>query len=191
MQQAQKAYGLMPDDSPLDRKKLIDVFDHIVEAELEIFVYHEVGESRENLLNSSQLKKIIGAYPGTAIELLARAVKDILADTHPAALLPHIIAREKKSSLGFYLAFLDGMRKLLCPEVNEAGRKLWESGAWPLVQDAVAECRRRSQEIACRFLDMNRRLDKGDSPAVVRRWAEKKILAPLGLQVATGKKKAT
>jgi hypothetical protein len=184
MQQALKAYGLMLDDSSLDRQKLIDIFDRIVDAELDIFVYHEVGESRENLLSSSQLKKIIGAYPGTAIELLARAVKDILADTHPAGLLPHIIARKKKSSLGFYLAFLDGMRKLLCTEVNEAGRDFWESGAWPLLRDAVAECRRRNEEIAYRFLDMNQRLARGDSPAAVRRWAEKKILAPLGLQVA-------
>jgi hypothetical protein len=191
MQQALKAYGLMPDDSPLDRKKLIDTFDRIIDAELEIFVYHEVGESRESLLSSSQLKKIIGAYPGTAIELVARSVKDILADTHPVGLLPHIIAKEKKSSLGFYLSFLDGMRKLLGANVNEAGRNFWDSGAWTPVRDAVAECRRRNEEIACRFLDMNRRLDKGESPALVRRWAEKNILAPLGLQVPAVDEKAT
>lgn len=191
MQQALKTYGLMADDSSFDRNKLIDTFERIVDAELEIFVYHEVGESRENLLTSSQLKKIIGAYPGTAIELLARAVKDILADTHPAGLLPHIVAREKKSSLGFYLAFLDGMRKLLCREVNEAGRDFWESGSWSQVRDAVAECRLRNEAIAHRFLDMNRRLDRGDSPGAVRRWAENKLLAPLGLMVPAGEEKAT
>ncbi len=191
MQQALKAYGLMPDNSPLDRKQLIDIFDCIVDEELEIFIYHEVGESRENLLSSSQLQKIIGAYPGTAIELLSRSVKDILADTHPAGLLPHIIGREKKSSLGFYLAFLDGMRKLLCATVNEAGRDFWDSGDWTLVLDAVAECRRTNEEIACSLLDMNRRLERGESPAAVKRWAEKNVLAPLGLEVPARKGKAT
>jgi hypothetical protein len=183
MQQALGAYGLMKGGCSLDREKLISIFDHMVDKELEIFIYHEVGESQENLLDSSKLKKIIAAYPASALELLARAVKDILADTHPLGLLNHIIGMERKSSLGFYMSFLDGMRKLLCPGLNEASRNFWDNGDWSLLQNAVIECRQENEAIAYKLRDMNQRLEQGESHEKVRRWAEKNVLAPLGLQV--------
>jgi len=185
IQQALAGYGLIKDGSILDRQKLLETFDHIVEEELEIFIYHEVGESQENLLDSNVLKRIIGAYPASALELLARAVKDILADTHPKGLLSHIVAREKKSSLGFYIAFLDGMRKLLCPELNEAGKRFWESGDWSMLRNARQECRDKNEAIASRLQDLCRGLDNGESPDELGDWAEKNILGPLGLQMPT------
>ena len=128
MQQALACYGLIEDSCFFDREKLIEIFDIIIDQELEIFIYHEVGESQKSSLNSKVLKKIISAFSGSALELVARAVKDILADTHPKGLLGHILAREKKSSLGFYVSFLDGMRKHLFPEIAEASQQFWKSG---------------------------------------------------------------
>jgi hypothetical protein len=141
MQQALGIYDLMKEDCTLDREKLIAVFDAIVEQELEIFIYHEVGESQENLLTSNVLKKIIAAYPASVLELLARSVKDVLADTHPRGLLSHKVSQEKKSSLGFYMSFLDGMRKLLCAELTEASKVFWDNGNWSLLQRAIMKCR--------------------------------------------------
>ena len=182
MQQALAAFGLIKEGS-LDRKKLISVFDEIVEKELEIFIYHEVGESQVNMLTSQVLKKIISAYPASALELVARAVKDVLADTHPKGLLSHITDKEKKSSLGFYISFLDGMRKLLCPELTEAGKRFWDSGDWSLLHEARLACREKNEAIAVKFLDLSQRLDNGEPPEKLRSWAEKTVLAPLGIQV--------
>jgi hypothetical protein len=133
-------------------------------------------------LNSKVLKKIISAFPGSALELVARAVKDILADTHPKGLLGHILAREKKSSLGFYVSFLDGMRKHLFPEISEASQQFWKSGDWSLIEKARKESRTRNEEIAGRLQQLSQRLDK-DSPEKNQIWVEKNVLAPLGLQV--------
>jgi hypothetical protein len=191
MQQALRAYGLMKEGCSLDREKLIAVFDAIVEEELEIFIYHEVGESQENMLDSNVLKKTIAAYPASALELLARAVKDILADTHPRGLLSHIVGMEKKSSLGFYMSFLDGMRKFLCPELNEAGKAFWDTGDWSVLQKAITACRAKNEKIAAGFQDLSQRLDQGESPERVRHWAEKNLLAPLGLQVPDREAAAT
>jgi hypothetical protein len=191
MQQALAAYGFMKDGCSLKREKLISVFDDIVEEELEIFIYHEVGESQENLLSAKALKKIIAAYPASVLELLARAVKDILADTHPLGLLSHIVGMEKKSSLGFYIAFLDGMRKHLCPGLNEAGKVFWANGDWMSLQMTIMECRRKNETIAEKLLDLSQRLDQGESPEKVRGWAEKNILAPLGLQMPAREEEAT
>lgn len=182
MQQALAEYGFMKDGCTLDRKKLIERFDDIVDEELEMFIYHEVGESQENFLDSEVLQKIIGAYPASALELLARAVKDILADTHPRGLLNHIVAEYKKSSLGFYISFLDGMRKHLCPELNEAGKRFWDNGDWSLLQKAVTECREKNEAIAGKLRDLSHKLDNGESPETLQDWAEQNLLAPLGLQ---------
>ena len=190
MQQALASYGLIKEGS-LDRKKLISVFDNIVEEELEIFIYHEVGESQENMLTSQVLKKIISAYPASALELVARAVKDVLADTHPKGLLSHIAVKEKKSSLGFYISFLDGMRKLLCPELTEAGKRFWDSADWSLLYEARLACREKNEAIAVKFLDLSQRLDNGEPPEKLRSWAEKTVLAPLGIQVPDREETAT
>ena len=183
MQQALACYGLIKDGCSCDREKLIDVFDTIIDQELEIFIYHEVGESQKNLLDNDALKKIISAFPASALELLARAVKDILADTHPKGLFGHILAREKKSSLGFYVSFLDGMRKLLCPEINEASEQFWKNGDWSLIEKARIACRSKIEGIAEELQNMCIRLDRGESPDELRGWADKNILAPLGLHV--------
>ena len=183
MQQALACYGLIKDGCSCDREKLIDVFDTIIDQELEIFIYHEVGESQKNLLDKDALKKIISAFPASALELLARAVKDILADTHPKGLFGHILAREKKSSLGFYVSFLDGMRKLLCPEINEASEQFWKNGDWSLIEKARIACRSKIEGIAEELQNMCIRLDRGESPDELRGWADKNILAPLGLHV--------
>lgn len=190
MQQALACYGLIEDSCFFDREKMIEIFDIIIDQELEIFIYHEVGESQKNSLNSKVLKKVISAFPGSALELVARAVKDILADTHPKGLLGHILAREKKSSLGFYVSFLDGMRKHLFPEIAEASQQFWKSGDWSLVEKARKESRTRNEEIAGRLQQLCQRLDK-DSPEKNQIWAEKNVLAPLGLQVAARSQGAT
>jgi hypothetical protein len=183
MQQALACYGLIKDGCSLDREKLVDIFDSIVDQELDIFIYHEVGESQKSLLDSDVLKKIISAFPASALELVARAVKDILADTHPEGLLGHILAREKKSSLNFYVSFLDGMRKLLCPEINEASKQFWENGDWALIEKARNACRIKIEGIADELQYMCIRLDRGESPDELREWADKNILAPIGLHV--------
>jgi hypothetical protein len=169
MRQALACYGLIKDACSFDREKLIDVFDTIIDQELEIFIYHEVGESQKSPLDSDVLKKIISTFPASALELVARAVKDILA-------------KEKKSSLGFYVSFLDGMRKLLCPEIIEVSKQFWENGDWTLIEKARLECRKKNEEIAARLQVLSQRLEK-ESPEKLQIWAEKNVLAPLGLHV--------
>jgi len=182
MQQALACYNLISEGCSFGRDKLIDTFDSIIDQELEIFIYHEVGENQENLLGNEVLKKIISAFPASALELVARAVKDILADTHSKGLLGHILAKERKSSLGFYVSFLDGMRKLLCPEIVEASKQFWKNGDWALIEKARMECRKKNKEIGARLQVLSQRIDR-EPLEKLQIWAEKNVLAPLGLHV--------
>ena len=191
MQQALACYGLVRDACVLDREKLIDIFDTIIDQELDIFIFHEVGESQKNMLDNDVLRKIIAVFPASSLELVARAVKDILADTHSKGLLGHILAKERKSSLGFYVSFLDGMRKLLCPKINEASKQFWEDGDWALIEKARLESRIKNEAIAAELQDMCSRLDRGESPDELKVWAEINVLAPLGLHVPAREEGAT
>ena len=63
-------------------------------------------------------------YQPLSIELTARAVKDARADTHPEGMLGYILGARAETSLAFYAGFLDGMRKLLQPEIIPVSRPL-------------------------------------------------------------------
>ena len=181
MQHALACYDLLNGDCTFNRDRLIASFEAIIDGELEIFIYHEVGENQENPLDSKVLKKIIAAFPASALELTARAVKDILADTHEKGLLGHIIAMEKRSSLGFFISFLDGMRKHLCPEITGASKQFWENNNWALLEKARLECRRNNAKIAARFQELSRKIDN-EPREELQIWAAENILTPLGLQ---------
>ncbi len=70
---------------------------------------------RPSPLSGPALAGLIGTFPDSPVELVARATKDILADTCDGGMLQHIIEQKKFSSLAFYAAMLDGMRRELFP----------------------------------------------------------------------------
>lgn len=184
------SYGVLNKDLSFNRDLLIERFDSLVDQEMDIFIYHEVGEKHENVLDSASLKKIISAYPDSAIELLSRSIKDILADTHERGLISHIITHQKKSSLGFYRVFLDGMRKMLCQEFVDACASFWNTENWSNIEKARQQCREKNIAIAEKLNELSRKLDM-DEPGDLKGWAESEILEPLGLLAPGGGKVAT
>ena len=71
------------------------------------YIYHEVGEMRDTVFSGDLWREVIAEFPRTPVELLARSVKDLLADTNEYGTLNHIIRERKPAALGFYVAFLD------------------------------------------------------------------------------------
>ena len=187
---ALESYGVLNEDLSINRDLLVERFDRLVDQEMDIFIYHEVGENHENILDSSTLKKIIHAFPDSAIELLCRSVKDILADTHESGLISHIVAHRKKSSLGFYRVFLDGMRKMLCRDFVDGCASFWKTENWDDIEKARQKCRENTLTLADKLNLLSRKLDKED-PEALKGWTEREILAPLGLQVPGSSEDAT
>lgn len=182
LRQAMRRYGLEPVNGVYQKEGLVTGFEDLIDRELEMFIHHEVGEILEDALDSKTLQQFIAAFPHSPIEFLARAQKDILADCHPQGLLAHIIAEEKESSLGFYAAFLDGIRKVLFPELGDACRQFWENGDWLVVDAARETCRTRSLERAAVIRRLCGRLAAAEPAGAVAAAAEKELLTPLGLQ---------
>ncbi len=154
--------------------------DRIVDSEIPVFIHHEIGELREEALDSQAAKKLVSAYPDSAIELTVRALKDILADTHPEGMLSYIIDERREASLGFYLGFLDGMRKLLFPEIDEAFKGFMADRDWhgiELARDRARAANLRRAEI---LSEAAMELERRDALKIKCR-IEKEILKPLGL----------
>jgi hypothetical protein len=133
----------------------------------------------ETALGSNLLKTMIGRFPGSVIEFVCRAVKDVLADTHPGGLLDHIISQEKASSLALYLCFLDGLRAELFGEIRPAWNSFLERRDWQQVRRASDECRARTLVLAEKITSIGEHDGWGNEE--VQQQFNEDILVPLGL----------
>ncbi len=92
--------------------------DRMVETESEAMILHEIGEARAESLLGADWNAMLGRLTSRHAELLARAVRDHLADC--LVTLPTLLEREAIGSLHFYLANLSGLRRALFPALPQA-----------------------------------------------------------------------
>ncbi|MCF6291225.1 MAG: hypothetical protein L3J03_09570 [Desulfobacterales bacterium] len=173
-------YGFLDQDNSLDPARLRQGFDLLVKEEMETYLRHEVGEMQPGPLPGATLKKIIAAFPASPVELLARGLKDILADTHPKGMLGYIIANRREASLGFYASFLDGLRKKLFIEIRPACRSFIKNRDWREIDTARQSCRQRIQGHATRLASLAGEIDTTPADEMKER-IRREFLCPLGL----------
>ncbi|MBU4261787.1 MAG: hypothetical protein KKC76_07910 [Proteobacteria bacterium] len=181
MHHALDHYGLLT-HGKLNQQACRDRLDTIVDAEIPIFIYHEVGERMQSTLDSDTLKKIIGRFPDSAIEFVGRTIKDILADTHSQGMINFIIKEKREASLGFYVGFLDGLRKVLFPEILEAFQQFTLDGDWQQIDLARSLCRDRNRCFAEKIKEIALLIDQEPLELVKQRF-NREIMEPLGLDV--------
>lgn len=129
---ALKACGL-PDTGIESRKTH---FESILSTQEQTYIYHEVGEIKDTVFDHDIFRKVVAEFPHSPVELLARTLKDILADTGPKGTLNHIISSRDAAGLGFYAAFQDGLFRPLFPELRRALEKFVPSRDWNTIEDA-------------------------------------------------------
>jgi len=179
---ALESYGVKDRDSKALRRNLA----RISAAETETYIYHELGEIRDTVFDRHIWRDIIATFPHTPIELLARVVKDLLADTNEHGKLRHIVLQQKEASLALYVAFLDGLRKELFPELKEAFQEFTETHDWQVIEQAIWSGYTRAKNYAGM---MSRIFSKGKQKNDMK-WVEvemeKRLLSPLGIEKAGG-----
>ena len=111
----------------------------ILEAQKGSYIYHEIGELNETIFDRNIWREIIGAFPYSPVEYLARAVKDLLADTNEFGTLQHIINRRNAAALGFYVAFLDGLMKEFFPQLPTSFEEFVHSRDWHKIEQAKSD----------------------------------------------------
>ncbi len=176
-----KSYDLLT-EGKLDQGKLRDSLADIVENELGLFIYHEIGEIRETALDSERARRVIARFPGSVIEFVCRAVKDVLADTNSDGVLSYICRERKPSALALYVSFLDGLRHELFPEMNDAWKTFYKSENWSVIEKAGSDCRKRLLEIAAAITSIVDRSESFSDRELVEKFNED-VLVPMGLEM--------
>jgi hypothetical protein len=126
----------------------------ILAALKDSYIYHEIGELNDTAFDRRLWREIIAAYPYSPVEYLARAVKDLLADTNPYGTLRYIMKKRRTTSLAFYAAFLDGLAKEFFPELLTSFQQFTRSRDWGLIDQAVSSGYNRAQKHATLITDL-------------------------------------
>ena len=125
--------------------------DHVLES----VILHEVGEVVAGELLGADWDRMLSAVACTPVEVLARAVRDNLADCLSA--LPAMLHEDDAASLHFYFANLHPLRKQMFPALDDAyqdwvrtddTRALKRSvrsghAHWHAIGERIVECHRR------------------------------------------------
>ena len=144
--------------------------NRVAREELESYIRHEIGEAEDTTFPDEKWEEMVSAYPLTLTEKFARAVKDILADTNERGTLRYIINNKKKGSLGFYVALLGELRKIIFPEIVTAFESFEED--WSVIEESRQEGHEKASMYARRLI---KTCDSGISHAEI----EKKLIQPL------------
>ncbi len=164
-------YSVTPEDKPtenIDRK-----VSEIALSEVETYIHHEIGEAFEGKKLGEAWDNLLIDFSGSKAEFFARGVKDLLSDTSERGMIKYIIENKKEGSLGFYIVFLSGYRKLLFPEIVKVFENFKESGDWGLIEDTREIGYERAKGCAERLLSLNK--EKPDK-AWVSEYIEKEML---------------
>ena len=180
----QEALRFALENCGLDGKDPDSIRSHLArisDDEVETYVYHELGEILDPVFDRDLWRHMLATFPQTLVELLARTVKDILADTTEHGRLRFVIKHKRLSSLGFYVAFLDGLRKELFPEIVEAFDRFRASHRWAAVEEAVEAGYGRARACAESMIAIFRTGQERNDMEWTRQEMERRILEPLGL----------
>jgi hypothetical protein len=153
----------------------------ITTAETGTFIYHELGEIRDTVFNREIWREIIAAFPHTPTELLARTVKDLLADTNEYGTLRYIIREQKTTSLAFYVAFLETLPKKLFPEIIDAFLEFTERYNWDVIEQATLTGYDRARKYAEAISNIYQAGKEKNGEKWIQAEISKKLLAPFGV----------
>jgi hypothetical protein len=143
----------------------------ILAAIKESYIYHEIGELHDTVFDRDIWREIIAAFPYSPVEYLARAVKDLLADTNKFGTLQYIIRKRKTASLAFYAAFLDGLAKEFFPELLTSFQEFTQTMDWGVIDQAISSGYHTAKQHAELITDLYQEgIRKNDN-----KWAETEI----------------
>ena len=140
--------------------------ERMTDAETETLILHEEGEYKAGQLLGPAWAAMMAGFNKKRPELLARAVRDNLADC--LVTLPTLIEREAWASLSLWFASFEGMRRELFPSLVVALSKVGAPQGLPSVAGgtAIGEVKALLVEGKCHWLAVARKLTVLDQTAI-------------------------
>jgi len=103
---------------PRSESNLSSTLEHMTANETEAMILHELGEAQAGEVLDEAWHQMLDALSRSKAEIMARAVRDNLADC--LSTLPGLLKSGNEASLHFFFANFSGMRKHLFPEAMNA-----------------------------------------------------------------------
>jgi hypothetical protein len=154
-------------------------FETIFQVQMETYIYHELGELQEHGIDRNAWRELLFEFARTPIELLARAVKDLLSDTSDSGTLRHIISHRQTAALAFYVAFFDGLGKVLFPELISGFESFATRRDWQALEKIVMNGYRTARTYASKMLDIFDEGKQRQNSAWCAKEMDRRLLAPL------------
>lgn len=111
-------------------------FERVVAAQVEAVILHELGEARAGALLGEAWEAMLAGFERAPAELLARAVRDNLADC--LATVPALAERNETAAIHLWFASFEGLRRELFPRLV-AGYDAWRrDGDAAVLRDTAA-----------------------------------------------------
>jgi len=116
----------------------------------ETLLLHELGEHAAGLALGPGWDDYFGGLRDRRREILARAVRDLLADC--LVTLPAIVERRSENAAHFWFATFGGMRKTLFPRLQTAYLALRDVADWSALEVAIDAGRAHWKRTACQLV---------------------------------------
>lgn len=136
-----------PFDDNLD-----SALDAVTNDEVQTLVWHELGEVEAGKILGEQWEEMLSEVGRTPFELLARAVRDHMADT--LVTLPRLLEKDNPAALHFYMANLSGMRRDIFPSLKKGYQHWLAGGREKELVEAIETGRRHWRETADSMLSL-------------------------------------
>jgi len=178
LRMALKCYNILEED-PVSLRR---AFPEIVKDEIETLIFHELGEILDPAVDRPVWREVLAAYPHTLIELFARTLKDMIADTSPFGRLSLITRERRKASLGLFMAFFDGFRKRLYPELLDAYERFLADGNWEGIEGTIRNGYTAAHHQASILCDLFRSGQQKKDLSWAKCEIHRVLIEPLGLR---------
>ena len=143
--------------------------ERMADEQGETLVLHELGEAMAEGLLGPAWRELIASFTGRRAEILARALRDNLADC--LSTLPRLIECEASGSIHFYFANFEGVREKLFPLLAQAYRSWRETGSTAALREAAEAGSTHWREAALRLLRVRER-DPAAAEQAIAAWIE-------------------
>lgn len=127
--------------------------EDMVRDAAELFVLHEMGEAFEDG-DADEWLRMLADSCDSQCEFSLRAVKDLLADMSERGPLGTSIREKSRILLALFLAFFEGIRRELLPEIRSAFLQFESSGDWSVLEETRRTGYERAQQMRERAVKM-------------------------------------
>ncbi len=125
---------------------LEQALDQMTDHETEVLLQHEIGEIQAGRLLGEDWHDMLASLPRSAGEIMARAVRDHVADC--SSTLPRLLQQQRYASLHFYFGNFNAMRKELFPALYHAYLTWQDNGNMDELHKTIERGEKHWQQMA-------------------------------------------